>query len=82
MSKKVIKDILQGSLEGSIQQVSGQDAAFLYAESPTSPMHIATLTIVEGSLKFEDFRDIVASKLHLIPKNLHHCSLSLLFLKQ
>lgn len=68
MSKKVIKDILQGSLEGSIQQVSGQDAAFLYAESPTSPMHIATLTIVEGSLKFEDFRDIVASKLHLIPK--------------
>lgn len=68
MSKKVIKDILQGSLEGSIQQVSGQDAAFLYAESPTSPMHIATLTIVEGSLKFEDFRDIVASKLHLISK--------------
>jgi diacylglycerol O-acyltransferase len=68
MSKKVIKDILQGSLEGSLQQVSGQDAAFLYAESPTSPMHIATLTIVEGSLKFEDFRDIVASKLHLIPK--------------
>lgn len=68
MSKKIIKDILQGSLEGSIQQVSGQDAGFLYAESPTSPMHIATLTIVEGSLKFEDFRDIVAAKLHLIPK--------------
>ncbi|TXD51248.1 MULTISPECIES: WS/DGAT/MGAT family O-acyltransferase [unclassified Polaribacter] len=68
MSKKVIKDILQGTLDDSVQQISGQDAAFLYAESPTSPMHIATLTIVEGSLKFEDFKDIVASKLHLIPK--------------
>lgn len=68
MPKKVIKDILQGTLDDSVQQISGQDAAFLYAESPTSPMHIATLTIVDGALKFEDFKDIVASKLHLIPK--------------
>ncbi len=68
MPKKIIKDILQSGLDDSVQQISGQDAAFLYAESPTSPMHIATLTIVEGSLKFEDFKDIVASKLHLIPK--------------
>jgi WS/DGAT/MGAT family acyltransferase len=68
MSKKVIQDFLQGSLDSSVEQVSGQDAAFLYAESPTSPMHIATLTIVDGSLNFEDFKNIVASKLHLIPK--------------
>ncbi len=68
MAKKVIQDFLQGALDNSIQQISGQDATFLYAESPTSPMHIATLTIVEGSLKSEDFKDIVASKLHLIPK--------------
>jgi len=68
MPKKVIKDILQGTLDDSVQQISGQDAAFLYAESPTSPMHIATLTIVDGALKFADFKDIVASKLHLIPK--------------
>ena len=68
MSKKGIQDILQGTLDDSVQQISGQDATFLYAESPSSPMHIATLTIVEGSLKFDDFKDIVASKLHLIPK--------------
>jgi WS/DGAT/MGAT family acyltransferase len=68
MPKKVIKDILQGTLDDSVQQISGQDAAFLYAESPTSPMHIATLTIVDGALKFADFKNIVASKLHLIPK--------------
>jgi hypothetical protein len=68
MAKKVIKDFLQEALDSSIAQVSGQDATFLYAESPTSPMHIATLTILEGSIAFNDFREIVASKLHLIPK--------------
>ena len=68
MVKTAIKDILQNASDNSIQQVSGQDATFLYAESPTSPMHIATLTIMEGSIEFEDFKAIVASKLHLIPK--------------
>lgn len=64
MAKKVIKEVL----DGTIHQVSGQDATFLYAESPTSPMHISTLTIVEGSLKFNDFKEVLASKLHLMPK--------------
>lgn len=68
MAKKIIKDLLEDVLDDSIKQVSGSDAAFLYAESPSSPMHIATLIIVEDSLNFDDFRAIVASKLHLIPK--------------
>ena len=68
MAKKIISDLLQDALDSSIQQISGQDATFLYAESPSSPMHIATLTIVEGSIAFDDFKEIVASKLHLIPK--------------
>ncbi|MFL0353195.1 WS/DGAT/MGAT family O-acyltransferase [Xanthomarina sp. GH4-25] len=69
MAKKIdLKDIVQDAFDASIQQISGYDAAFLYAESPTSPMHVATLNIVEGSLKFEDFKEIIASKLHLIPK--------------
>ena len=69
MAKKIdLKDIMQDAFDSSIHQISGSDAAFLYAESPTSPMHIATLNIVEGSLKFEDFKKIIASKLHLIPK--------------
>jgi diacylglycerol O-acyltransferase / wax synthase len=67
-TKMDLKDIVQDAFDGNIQQISGSDAAFLYAESPTSPMHIATLNIVEGSLKFDDFRNIVKSKLHLIPK--------------
>ncbi len=68
MAKKIIKDLLQDVLDSSIQQVSGQDATFLYAESPSSPMHIATLTIVEGSIEIDDFKELVASKLHIIPK--------------
>jgi len=67
-SKIDIKDIAKEVLEGKFKQISGYDAAFLYAESPTSPMLIATLAIVEGSLSFEDFKKTVASKLHLIPK--------------
>ena len=67
-TKKVIKNLLQEALDSNIKQVSGQDATFLYAESPSSPMHIATLTVVEGSLKYADFKEIIASKLHLIPK--------------
>jgi len=69
MAKKtVIKDIVQDAFDTSAKQISGYDATFLYAESPSSPMHVGTLTIVEGSIKFEDFKEIVASKLHLIPK--------------
>ncbi|MDG1397371.1 MAG: wax ester/triacylglycerol synthase family O-acyltransferase, partial [Polaribacter sp.] len=68
MPKNVIQNFLDGALDNSIQQISGSDATFLYAESPSSPMHIATLTIMEGSIEFDDFKAIVASKLHLIPK--------------
>ena len=68
MAKKLLTNLLQDAIETSAEQISGQDATFLYAESASSPMHIATLTIVEDSLKFSDFKEIVASKLHLIPK--------------
>ncbi|MEO0505895.1 MAG: wax ester/triacylglycerol synthase family O-acyltransferase [Bacteroidota bacterium] len=67
-AKLDIKDIAQEVLDGKFKQISGYDAAFLYAESPTSPMHIATLVVVEDSLEFKDFKKIVASKLHLMPK--------------
>jgi len=70
MASKIedFKDIAQEVLDGKFKQISGYDAAFLYAESPTSPMHIATLVIVEGSINFKDFKNMVASKLHLMPK--------------
>ena len=55
MAKKVIKDILDDALDSAIEQISAQDATFLYAESPTSPMHIGSLTIVEESSEFSRF---------------------------
>jgi len=64
----VLKDIVKKALDTPIQQISSSDATFLYAESPTSPMHVGSVIIVEGSLKYEDFKKMVAAKLHLIPK--------------
>lgn len=64
----MIQSLIDSLIDVNAEQISGQDATFLYAESPSSPMHIATLTVVEGSLKYEDFKAIIASKLHLIPK--------------
>ena len=69
MAKKIdIKDIIQDSLDINIQQISASDATFLYAETPKSPMHVGSVIVVEGSLKFEDFKKTIASKLHLMPK--------------
>lgn len=68
LNKNLLKNILGNVSERNIKQVSGQDATFLYAESPTSPMHIGSLTIIEGSLEFDDFKANLASKLHLMPK--------------
>ena len=53
MDNSILKNIIQDSVDNNAEKISGQDATFLYAESPSSPMHIATLTIVEGSLKFK-----------------------------
>ncbi|MGB0388424.1 MAG: wax ester/triacylglycerol synthase family O-acyltransferase [Ardenticatenaceae bacterium] len=50
-----------------MKAISGMDAAFLYAETPTSPMHVGSLAVIEGSLKFEVFREIIRSRIHLIP---------------
>lgn len=52
----------------NIEAISGLDAAFLYAETPTSPMHIGSVAVIEGSLQFEKFREIIASRIHMIPK--------------
>jgi len=44
------------------------DATFLYIESPTSPMHIGSVAVIEGSLDFEKFKGTIHSRLHMIPK--------------
>ncbi len=61
-------DKLLQQLKGSdLEAISGMDAAFLYAETPTSPKHIGSVTVIEGSLEFDTFRAKILSRLHTVP---------------
>ena len=62
------KKILQKLSVSELQPVSGMDAAFLYAETPNSPMNIGSVLVIEGSLGFDTFRSIVHSRLHQAPR--------------
>jgi len=64
MFDKILKKINNTN----IKAISGMDATFLYGETPTSPMHIGAVAVIEGSLKFETFKAIIASRIHMIPK--------------
>ncbi|MCB1043124.1 MAG: wax ester/triacylglycerol synthase family O-acyltransferase [Acidobacteria bacterium] len=46
-----------------MQAMSGLDAAFLYLEQPHMPMHVGSLCIFEGALKFDDFRLVLAQRM-------------------
>ncbi len=63
MIKKLLDDLKLEHLE----PISSMDATFLYGESPTSPMHVGSVTIVEGALSFDVFRRIIASRIHMMP---------------
>ncbi|MEL7250040.1 MAG: wax ester/triacylglycerol synthase family O-acyltransferase [Bacteroidota bacterium] len=61
-------DKLLAQLKGSdLEAISGMDAAFLYAETPTSPMHIGSVAVIEGSLDYDTFRAKILSRLHTVP---------------
>ena len=64
----MIDKILQQLKKSDVKPISGMDAAFLYVETPTSPMHIGSVAIIEGSIEFEKFRSTILSRLHMIPK--------------
>lgn len=51
-----------------MQELSGLDSSFLYMETPTTPMHVGSVTVFEGSLSFNDFRALIASRIHLLPR--------------
>jgi diacylglycerol O-acyltransferase len=55
-----------------MQRLSGMDASFLYLETPANHMHVAATAIfdpstVPGGYSFEKIRDLVESRLHLLP---------------
>ena len=55
-----------------MRQLSGLDASFLHMESATNYGHVGSVSVldpttVEGGLTFERVRDLVESRLHLLP---------------
>jgi WS/DGAT/MGAT family acyltransferase len=63
----VIGNFLKTVTGDHIQSISGMDATFLYVETPTSPMHVGAVAVIEGGLSFADFRATIEQRLHLIP---------------
>ena len=51
-----------------MQPLTGLDSSFLYLETPTTPMHVGSLNVYEGSLSFDEFREFLAQRLHLAPR--------------
>lgn len=51
-----------------MQPLSGLDSSFLYMETDHGPMHVGSVLVFEGSMEFEDFRRVMASRIHLIPR--------------
>jgi diacylglycerol O-acyltransferase / wax synthase len=64
----MINKIIENLIKDDLTPVSGLDAAFLYTETPTSPMNIGSVVIIEGSLDFKTFRDTVHSRIHQFPR--------------
>jgi WS/DGAT/MGAT family acyltransferase len=55
-----------------MERLAPGDAAFLYMETPSSHMHVTGVIIVDpstmhGGYAFETIRDMLASRLHLLP---------------
>ncbi len=55
-----------------MKQLGGMDASFLYMETPQTPMHVGSLSIVELPKGFkgdfyETYKALLAARLHLVP---------------
>lgn len=64
----MLNSILEKLNPENLESVTGMDATFLYGETETSPMHVGSVAIIEGSLEFETFKATIASRLHMVPK--------------
>jgi diacylglycerol O-acyltransferase / wax synthase len=54
---------------GNADRLSGLDASFLHMERDGAHMHVASTTLFEGPAPtHEEFRDHIASRLHLVPR--------------
>jgi diacylglycerol O-acyltransferase len=51
-----------------IHHLSAADAAFLYLERKEIPLHIASVSIFDGAIPFDEFVARITSKLDLVPR--------------
>ena len=51
-----------------MQPLTGLDSSFLYLEDPHQPMHVGSVLVFEGSMTFDEFRETMASRVHLVPR--------------
>ncbi len=52
----------------SSRRLSAVDAGFLYFERKELPLHIASVSVFDGPIPFDEFVASIASKLHLVPR--------------
>jgi WS/DGAT/MGAT family acyltransferase len=56
------------------ERLTGMDASFLYLETPGIHMHVGGLAILDpsvrpdGRLRFEDLQELVAERIHMVPR--------------
>jgi WS/DGAT/MGAT family acyltransferase len=61
--------VCEDELVGNADRLSGLDASFLHMERDGAHMHVASTIIFEGPAPtHEEFRDHIASRLHLVPR--------------
>lgn len=49
-------------------RLSAVDAAFLYLERKEMPLHMASVSVFDGPIPFDEFVACIDSKLHLVPR--------------
>ncbi|MEX2236470.1 MAG: wax ester/triacylglycerol synthase family O-acyltransferase [Dehalococcoidia bacterium] len=50
------------------RRLTSMDAAFLYVEKPSQPMHIGGVMIYEGHVSRDEVRKLLSERIHLIPR--------------
>lgn len=51
-----------------LNPLSGLDSSFLFLETPHQPMHVGSVLVFEGTIQFDDFRSIMADRVHMVPR--------------
>ncbi len=64
----MLNKLVENLVKENLTPVSGIDAAFLYTETPTSPMNIGSVVIIDGTIDFKTFKDTVHSRIHQFEK--------------